>query len=46
VPFWDALLDRYIGVAREKLGPEGDAVFAEGHAMSFEDAVTLALGSD
>ena len=23
VPFWNALLDRYIGAARERLGPEG-----------------------
>ena len=45
VPFWDALLDRYVAVARERLGSEGDAVWAEGHAMSFDDAVTLALGS-
>ena len=41
--FWNVLLDRYIGAAREGLGPEGDAVWAEGHAMSFDDAVTLAL---
>jgi predicted ATPase/class 3 adenylate cyclase len=43
VPFWNALLNRYIGVAREGLGPDGDAVWTEGHAMSFDDAVTLAL---
>ncbi|MBA2360547.1 MAG: hypothetical protein H0V79_06385 [Actinobacteria bacterium] len=45
VPFWDALLERYIGAARERLGAEADAVWAEGYAMPFEDAVTLALGS-
>ena len=45
MPFWNALLDSYIGAAREKLGSEGDAVWAEGYAMPFEDAVTLALGS-
>ncbi len=45
VPFWNALLDRHIGAARDRLGSEGDAVFAEGHAMSFEDAVSLALAS-
>jgi len=43
VPFWDALLERYIDAAREQLGEEGDAVWAEGHAMSFDNAVTLAL---
>jgi predicted ATPase/class 3 adenylate cyclase len=46
VPFWNALLDRYIGAAREQLGPEADTVWAEGLAMPFDDAVTLALGSD
>jgi len=40
------VLDRYIGRALERLGSEGDAVFDEGHAMSFDDAVTLALRSD
>jgi predicted ATPase/class 3 adenylate cyclase len=45
VPFWEALLDRHIGAARERLGSEGDAIFAEGQAMSFEDAVSLALES-
>jgi hypothetical protein len=45
VPFWNALLDLHIGAARERLGSESDAIFAEGHAMSFDDAVTLALGS-
>ena len=39
-PSWTA-----IGAARDRLGSEGDAVFAEGHAMSFEDAVSLALAS-
>ena len=45
VPFWNALLDRHIAAAREQLGPEGDAVWAEGYAMPFGDAVTLALGT-
>ncbi|MEK6274493.1 MAG: NB-ARC domain-containing protein [Actinomycetota bacterium] len=45
VPFWNALLDRYIAPAREKLGSEGDAVWAEGYAMPFDDAVSLALDS-
>jgi len=46
VPFWDALLDRYIVSARERLGAEADAAWAEGLAMSFDDAVALALGSE
>jgi predicted ATPase/class 3 adenylate cyclase len=44
VPFWDALLERYIGGARERLGAEADAVWADGSALAFEDAVELALG--
>ena len=43
VPFWDGLLERYIGSAREALGAEADAVWAEGRALAFEDAVALAL---
>ena len=43
VPFWDELLERYIGSAREALGAEAEAVWAEGHALAFEDAVELAL---
>ena len=45
VPFWNALLDLHIGAARKSLGSASDAIFAEGHAMSFDDAITLALGS-
>jgi hypothetical protein len=45
VPFWNALLDRHIGGAREKLGSEGEVVWDEGYSMAFEDAVELALGS-
>ena len=45
VPFWTALLDRHIGMARGALGSEGDAVYAEGYAMTFEDAISLALES-
>jgi hypothetical protein len=43
VAFWDGLLERYIGAAREQLGPEADAFWAEGRALSFDDAVELAL---
>jgi hypothetical protein len=30
--------------ARERLASESDTVWAEGHALTFEDAVALALG--
>ena len=43
VAFWDVLLERYIGGAREALGADADAVWAEGRALAFEDAVELAL---
>ena len=43
VAFWDALLERYLGPAREQLGAEADAVWAEGRALAFDDAVELAL---
>jgi predicted ATPase/class 3 adenylate cyclase len=43
VPFWDALLERYLGAARRQLGPNADAVWEEGRRMSFDDAVELAL---
>ena len=43
IAFWDALLERYLGPAREQLGAEADAVWAEGRALTFDDAVELAL---
>ena len=43
IAFWDALLERYIGPAREQLGEDADAVWAEGRALAFDDAVALAL---
>jgi hypothetical protein len=43
VPFWDQLLERHIGGAREQLGADADAVWAEGRALAFDDAVELAL---
>jgi predicted ATPase/class 3 adenylate cyclase len=46
VPFWDALLERYIGAARGGLGAKGDAVWAQGRELSFDDAVALALKED
>ncbi len=46
VSFWDALLDRYIGAARRALGPDADAIWAEGRQLSFDAAVALALRSE
>ena len=43
IPFWDALLERYLGPARARLGAEAPAVWAEGRALAFDDAVELAL---
>lgn len=43
LPFWDELLDTHIGAAREALGAEADAVWAEGRAMAFDDTVVVAL---
>ena len=43
IAFWDALLDRYLGPAREELGAKADAVWAQGRALDFDDAVDLAL---
>src|SRR5439155_14945131 len=43
VRFWDSLLERYIGAARAQLGAEANAVWAEGRALAFDDAVELAL---
>ena len=43
VPFWDKLLEGYIGGAREQLGAGADSIWAEGRALAFEDAVELAL---
>ena len=43
VAFWDALLERYIGPAREALGAELEATRQEGRELPFEDAIELAL---
>ena len=45
VAFWDALLDRYIGGAREQLGERADAIWADGRALPFDDAVQLATAT-
>jgi len=43
VRFWDELLERYVGDARARLGTESDALWTEGRALGFDDAVQLAL---
>ena len=43
--FWDALLDRYLGPARDELGEEAEAVWGEGRSLDFDAAVELALES-
>ncbi len=43
IAFWDSLLDRYLSPAREQLGADADAVWAEGRALDFDEAVELAL---
>jgi tetratricopeptide (TPR) repeat protein len=46
VRFWDALLDRYINAAREKLGTaDAEAAWNEGREIAFDDAVKWALNS-
>jgi hypothetical protein len=43
VPSWSALLARYLGPAREALGPRADAIDLAGRSLSLEDAVREAL---
>jgi hypothetical protein len=44
VPFWDELLERYLGAARAALGPElADAPRSRGLELPFDDAIALAL---
>jgi len=45
VPFWDALLERYLGPARDQLGERGEEIWAEGRALPFDDAVQLAAAT-
>jgi hypothetical protein len=46
VRFWDALLDRYLGVVKKGMGQdEAEAALTEGADLSFDDAVKLALTS-
>jgi tetratricopeptide (TPR) repeat protein len=44
IRFWDALLDRYLGAAKEALGRESsEKEWNKGRDLSFDDAVELAL---
>src|SRR5262245_33397800 len=45
VRFWNALLERFIGGAKRALGSEAERVTQEGRALSFDDAIALALGT-
>jgi non-specific serine/threonine protein kinase len=46
IRFWDGLLERYLGAARQSLGPERSAsAWGRGRDMRFEDAIALALHS-
>ncbi len=47
VPFWDALLAKYLGRAKEQLGPKASAAaWEEGKRMDFQDAVAYAVNPD
>jgi hypothetical protein len=46
VRFWDALLERFVGEARRRLGTDGDALWQDGRALDFSEAVELALSED
>jgi predicted ATPase/class 3 adenylate cyclase len=43
IAFWDGFRDRYLGPAREQLGAGADEVWAEGRALTFDEAIELAL---
>ena len=45
IPFWNALLERYIGAARGALGADADTHWSDGRELAFEDAIELALAS-
>jgi len=45
IPIWDALLERYLGPARDDLGEHAEEVWAEGRALPFDDAVQLAAAT-
>ncbi len=43
IAFWDRLLERYLGQARDALGAGADAARTQGLGLAFDDAVALAL---
>jgi predicted ATPase/class 3 adenylate cyclase len=43
VAFWDRLLERYLGPARDALGAQADAARQRGLALPFDEAVAIAL---
>jgi len=43
VPWWSALVERYVGPAREALGDRADAIARDGSALSLDGAVGEAL---
>ena len=47
VPFWDALLEKYLGAARRNLGHDGiESARQKAESMSFQDGVEMALEID
>ena len=47
VRFWDELMKRYLGRAREQLGPDASAAeWERGSRISLDEAVTIALEED
>jgi hypothetical protein len=44
VPFWNGLLDRFLGLARQSLPPdEAERAWEAGRSLSFEQAIEEAL---
>jgi hypothetical protein len=47
VRFWDALLERYLGEGRMRLGTKGvESARREGESMGFDDAIAVGLEVD
>jgi tetratricopeptide (TPR) repeat protein len=44
VRFWSALMNRYIGAAREQLGADSERVYREGQQLSFDEVISTAFG--
>ena len=44
IKFWNALLDRYLGIARAELGPTAaETAWQAGRQLDFESAISEAL---